>query len=226
MLEGIDQNQIIVGAYTDGNGGVCPMLAAHRNGGRTDLASFARAWDAYTIGPEGSRPATKREIRTLRAMLEASLWTDGRPQDLAAAVEEHRAAQVERALREEHEPRRADTAWAWLRRRNAAPPAEPERSERELDEAGVYAFPYSPSPGRMNWISGTMQCGEVRSRKRTPSAMSSGWIISSFGTSPSPQSVIGVATKPGQRAVTCMPASESSLWAAWLRPTTANFVAE
>jgi hypothetical protein len=121
MLEGIDQNQIIVGAYTDNNGGVCPMLAAHRNGGRTDLASFAKAWDAYTIGPEGTRPATKREIRTLRAMLEASLWTDGPQQDLGAVVEEHRASQVDRALREEHESEtrqrapRERPAWAWVK---------------------------------------------------------------------------------------------------------------
>ena len=48
MLEGIGANRIIVGAYTDRQGGVCPMLAAHRNGGRTSLASFARAWDRYT----------------------------------------------------------------------------------------------------------------------------------------------------------------------------------
>ena len=48
MLEGVEANRIIVGAYTDRNGGVCPMLAAHRNGGRTSLASFARAWDRYT----------------------------------------------------------------------------------------------------------------------------------------------------------------------------------
>ena len=139
MLDGIDSNQIIVGAYTDENGGVCPMLAAHRNGGRTDLASFARAWDAYTVGPEGTRPATKREIRTLRAMLEASLWTDGRQEDLASVVDQHRAAQVERALREEHEPQRSASAWAWLRtldRRESKPKPESE-PKRDLDEAGV-----------------------------------------------------------------------------------------
>jgi hypothetical protein len=133
MLDGIDQNQIIVGAYTDNAGGVCPMLAAHRNGGRTSLASFARAWDAYTGGFLETRPATKREVRTLRAMLEASLWTDGVQSDLAAAVQEHRDKQVERALREEHDEmgeRASDHAdsdvnrepelrkrpgWAWLR---------------------------------------------------------------------------------------------------------------
>jgi hypothetical protein len=48
MLDGIANSRIIVGAYTDRQGGVCPMLAAHRNGGRTSLASFARAWDRYT----------------------------------------------------------------------------------------------------------------------------------------------------------------------------------
>ena len=128
MLEGIDSNQIIVGAYTDNQGGVCPMLAAHRNGGRTSLASFARAWDAYTGGFEVARPATKREVRTLRAMLEASLWTDSLDTDLGAAVTDHRATQVERALREEHGQRGDDSGgrdrtpelrnrhgWAWLR---------------------------------------------------------------------------------------------------------------
>jgi hypothetical protein len=32
MLEGIEANRIIVGAYSDRQGGICPMLAAHRNG--------------------------------------------------------------------------------------------------------------------------------------------------------------------------------------------------
>src|SRR6059058_1722517 len=62
MLTGLDENEIIVGAYTDNQGGVCPMLAAHRRGGRTSLASFARAWDRYT---DAKRPrlASRREIR-------------------------------------------------------------------------------------------------------------------------------------------------------------------
>jgi hypothetical protein len=72
MLEGISAGRIIVGAYTDRQGGVCPMLAAHRNGGRTSLASFARAWDRYT-GARRARAATPRELNTLRAMLEASI---------------------------------------------------------------------------------------------------------------------------------------------------------
>lgn len=72
MLSGIGANRIIVGAYVDRRGGVCPMLAAHRNGGRTSLASFAHAWDRYTRA-RTARPATDRELNTLRTMLEASI---------------------------------------------------------------------------------------------------------------------------------------------------------
>jgi hypothetical protein len=92
MLRGIDDNTIIVGAYTDpGSGGICPMLAAHRNGGRTDLASFARSWDRYT---DARRPrlATKREIRTLRSLLEMSLIAEESPHTLAGAAAEIRTA--------------------------------------------------------------------------------------------------------------------------------------
>jgi len=73
MLRGIDSNRIIVGAYVDpSSGGICPMLAAHRNGGRTSVASFARAWDEYT-GARRARRASRREVRTLRTLLEQSL---------------------------------------------------------------------------------------------------------------------------------------------------------
>ena len=50
MLEGIGRNDIIVGAYTDRRGGVCPMLAAHRCGGRTDFLAFAHAWEPLHEG--------------------------------------------------------------------------------------------------------------------------------------------------------------------------------
>src|SRR3954449_101072 len=90
MLDGIGANDIIVGAYTDRDGRVCPMLAAHRHGGRTSLASFARAWDRYTCARR-PRPASEREVRTLRAMLEASLMYADEVSDLGAAAAEHRA---------------------------------------------------------------------------------------------------------------------------------------
>src|SRR3954451_1685783 len=71
MLVAIDSETIVTGAYTH-DGGVCPMLGAHRRGGRTNRESFAHAWDRYTGANKGRR-ATEREIRTLRCMLEASL---------------------------------------------------------------------------------------------------------------------------------------------------------
>jgi hypothetical protein len=76
MLDGIQRNRVIVGAYVDKRGGVCPMLAAHRNGGRTDFGTFARAWDAYT-GAKKARRATSREVRTLKGYLEVALIREG-----------------------------------------------------------------------------------------------------------------------------------------------------
>ena len=114
MLQGIEDNTIIVGAYTDGHGGVCPMLAAHRGGGRTSLASFARAWDRYTRAGRRARAASDREVRTLKGMLEASLVRDDSARsELATAVAELRAVKARRAeeeAREAEEARRAAAA--------------------------------------------------------------------------------------------------------------------
>jgi hypothetical protein len=113
MLEGIEANRIIVGAYTDRQGGVCPMLAAHRNGGRTSLASFARAWDRYTRARKRPRPATDREVTTLRAMLQASVLLDETP--ALTGIEPPR--RVKRPTGERHRARelRHQPGWAWLR---------------------------------------------------------------------------------------------------------------
>jgi hypothetical protein len=113
MHDAIQKNSIIVGAYVDRDGGVCPMLAAHRNGGRTSFASFAKAWDRYTRATTPRR-ATEREVRTLVAMLEASIAVEEaiRGADLTDAIAEHREMQRTRARREEHAPVRPDN---WLR---------------------------------------------------------------------------------------------------------------
>jgi hypothetical protein len=122
MLEGIGANDIIVGAYTDRDGRVCPMLAAHRHGGRTSLASFARAWDRYTCARR-PRPATEREVRTLRAMLEASLMYADDVSELATARAEHTAlmdAKPAKRRRPTGETSRLGelrnrAGWSWLR---------------------------------------------------------------------------------------------------------------
>jgi hypothetical protein len=97
MLEGIAGNEIIAGAYANRDG-VCPMLAAHRAGGRTSVIAFAKAWDRFAFRDTGSqrarraRRATERELLTLKAHLEASLLAEDAPTgDLAAARREHLA---------------------------------------------------------------------------------------------------------------------------------------
>jgi hypothetical protein len=129
MLEGVRTNEIIAGAYTDRDGGVCPMLAAHRCGGRTDYDSFAKAWDRFTgVVKSRSRLATQRELRILIAHLEDSLMAEQERPDLGEAIAEHRTT-VARTRTEEltapATPRPGDpdrsrelshrAGWSWLR---------------------------------------------------------------------------------------------------------------
>jgi hypothetical protein len=95
MLEGIDRYEIIAGAYSDRSGGVCPGLAAHRCGGRTDFRAFARTWDRFT-GAGRARRATERELRTLKAQLEQSVWNDD--------VARHELTHIEHRETVEREP--------------------------------------------------------------------------------------------------------------------------
>jgi len=111
MLRGIRSNRVIVGAYVDRRGGVCPMLAAHRNGGRTNFGTFARAWDAFT-GANQRRPrrASRREVRTLEGYLEMALLREGvagaeplRERPLADEVRDVQAARRRLAAAEAQE---------------------------------------------------------------------------------------------------------------------------
>ena len=99
MLDGLGRYQIIAGAYSDRRGGVCPMLAAHRCGGRTDFRAFARAWDRFTGARKRGRRASERELRTLRAHLERSIWHD--------ELERERLTRVPEPERSISQPRRA-----------------------------------------------------------------------------------------------------------------------
>jgi hypothetical protein len=90
MLAGVRaSDRIIVGAYVDGEGGVCPMLAAHRAGARTDFLSFARSWDRFTRANGSARVASRREVSILVSQLQDSLMSaDGLGLD--EAIKEHR----------------------------------------------------------------------------------------------------------------------------------------
>ncbi|MHB8659445.1 MAG: hypothetical protein ACYC91_16125 [Solirubrobacteraceae bacterium] len=120
MLRGISTSPIIVGAYSD-ESGICPMLAAHRCGGRTSFISFARAWDRFAFREargRRARRATERELLILRSHLEASLLADEGPvADLGEAIAEHR--------RRRHEHTQDESA------RKPSRPGDPDRS-REL----------------------------------------------------------------------------------------------
>jgi hypothetical protein len=75
MLAAAEAEELIAGAYTDGRGGACPMLAAHRRGARAHVRGFPRAWDAFT-GAARPRPVTRRELEILKAMLQESIAGD------------------------------------------------------------------------------------------------------------------------------------------------------
>jgi hypothetical protein len=91
MLVGLQSNTVITGAFS-GAGGACPMLAAHRAGGRTSACSFPEAWDRFTgvAGRHIIRPATDYEIQILRREIEASL--EPVPSPLGEAIAEHQAS--------------------------------------------------------------------------------------------------------------------------------------
>jgi hypothetical protein len=139
MLDGINRHPIIVGAYTD-EAGICPMLAAHRGGGRTSFIGFAKAWDSFAF--QGSRHrrsrrarrATDRELLVLRTYLKASLLEDaGLEENLEAAATEHRALLIRRGT--EARPPAASPA-AELPARTQAPPGDPDRTAELRREPG------------------------------------------------------------------------------------------
>jgi hypothetical protein len=121
MLEGVRTGDIIVGAYSDRSGGVCPMLAAHRHGGRTSFVSFAHAWDRFS-GAKRARRATPRELRVLTTQLQASILAEA---DLARAIADHQAIARDRRAREARR-----VGLGWLRDRRAAEGALTEVERR------------------------------------------------------------------------------------------------
>jgi hypothetical protein len=87
MEKSLRRERVIVGAYSDKLGGVCPMLGAHRHGGRTECAEFALAWDAFT-GATRPREATEVELLTLRRILALARLDDERAEREAARAGE------------------------------------------------------------------------------------------------------------------------------------------
>jgi len=99
MLEGMQTNSIIVGADGNPHGGVCPIYAASTPPSKRIGKPFARAWDRYA-GARLPRPASDRELRALRSMLETSieLETEATAEpaavSLSAAIAAHKASRA------------------------------------------------------------------------------------------------------------------------------------
>ena len=181
MLAGVRSNErIIVGRLRRRAGGVCPMLAAHRCGGRTDFLSFAKSWDRFHARRRRRAQATEREVRILIDQLEDSL-TSASGLELDAAINEHRelmqsqrrGAALPTLRTRGRDPRAAPaqpSAAAQLEHDDAlrARPARDARrsAARLIAAASAIRCPAatSASPGRTNMISGTTQAGEIRSR--------------------------------------------------------------
>lgn len=86
MLAALEEDDLIVGAYTDRRGRICPMLAAHRRGVRTQVGDFPGAWDAFGRARR-PRLATTREREILRALLSEGLAGERMPTSAAPSRE-------------------------------------------------------------------------------------------------------------------------------------------
>ena len=148
-------------------GGVCPMLAAHRCGGRTDFLSFAKSWDRFARARAGSRARRpSASSRILVAQLEASL---ARPRASSSTARSPsttrswraRAGAAAQALRRGGGPRRARIIARRLRGRRArsggrrvraSPQSASRRSRcaagRRAEQLRSGAPPLAPRPRR------------------------------------------------------------------------------
>lgn len=101
MLVGLQNNTVITGAFAGSKNGACPMMAAHREGGRTSCCTFPEAWDRFTgvYGRPIVREATPYEVQILCEEIEASLVP--LPTVLSDAIAEHQA--IVEARRQESE---------------------------------------------------------------------------------------------------------------------------
>jgi len=93
MLHGLGNNTVITGAFAASNQGACPMMVAHREGGRTSCCTFPEAWDKFTgvYGRHIIREATQYEVQILCEEIEASLVPLPNVLSLSDAIAAHQA---------------------------------------------------------------------------------------------------------------------------------------
>ena len=127
MLHGLGNNTVITGAFAASGQGACPMMVAHREGGRTSCCTFPEAWDKFTgvYGRHIVREATPYEIQILCEEIEASLQP--LPSVLSDAIAEHQA--IVQARRQEAEVA-AQQPVVEEQGQDQAPAAAPRRKRR------------------------------------------------------------------------------------------------
>ena len=135
MLIGLKNNTVITGAFAASKDGACPMMAAHREGGRTSCCTFPEAWDKF-CGVHGRsivRPATEYEVMILCQEIEASL--EPLPNVLSDAIAEYQASRMGRVEREQSQVA-AEIAAEQERRAVAAQEAAAPPRKRRLRITG------------------------------------------------------------------------------------------
>ncbi len=122
MLIGLRNNTVITGAFAGSKDGACPMMAAHREGGRTSCCTFPEAWDRFcgVHGRDIVRPATEYEVMILCQELEASLQP--LPNVLSDAIAEFQASRMGRVEREQVEAAAGQERRLVAAQEAAAPP--------------------------------------------------------------------------------------------------------
>lgn len=145
VLEGIQTRRIIAGSHVDGSGGVCPMAAADVRWLQASKSSVevarqaAWAWDRYA-GASSLRPATKRQLLALQAMLEASILEETARTEvpLSEIIAEHKLAMERSAPAAAPAPAPAPvevpTAPAW---REVEAPLPAPASHRPAEEPSI-----------------------------------------------------------------------------------------
>ena len=91
MLSGLDQQPVVVGQYSDGSGGACPLLAGQRAGGPLNHSTrFPDIWDAFckVRSYRKARKASRHELVMLRMLLNEHLMPLGERSMLPTSIPE------------------------------------------------------------------------------------------------------------------------------------------
>src|SRR5215218_10294229 len=127
MLEALRSDAtLIAGAYAARELGACPLLAAHRRGGREHgRSTFAGEWDRFTRTPQGRpRLITEGEREVLERLILESLPSHAPIQPAASSATQMPLAPVPSTRLSERGDQRLDAdrsaelssivGWAWL----------------------------------------------------------------------------------------------------------------